>query len=140
MLTIFVGLLGIQGLVGSSADNITMKTTRFLIGSFVPVVGGALSEAFSTAQGCIRLLKTTVGVYGVLAFVMTFLPILLETVLWLWTVNIAAAVSELLEAGNMAKMLKASASVLSILISLVLCFALLMIITTTMMLLMGTGG
>lgn len=140
MLTIFVGLLGIQGLVGSSADNITMKTTRFLIGSFVPVVGGALSEAFSTAQGCIRLLKTTVGVYGVLAFVMTFLPILLETVLWLWTVNIAAAVSELLEAGTIAKMLKASASVLSILISLILCFALLMIITTTMMLLMGTGG
>ena len=140
MLTIFVGLLGIQGLVGSSADNITMKTTRFLIGSFVPVVGGALSEAFSTAQGCIRLLKTSVGVYGVLAFVMTFLPVLLETVLWLWTVNIAAAVSELLEVGNMAKMLKASASVLSILISLILCFALLMIITTAMMLLMGTSG
>lgn len=52
----------------------------------------------------------------------------------------SAAVSELLEVGNMAKMLKASASVLSILISLILCFALLMIITTAMMLLMGTSG
>lgn len=39
LLSIFVGLLSIQSVVASGADSVTAKTAKFLIGSFIPVVG-----------------------------------------------------------------------------------------------------
>lgn len=43
--TVFAGILSIQTAVNSSADTLTAKTARFIIGSSVPVAGGVLSEA-----------------------------------------------------------------------------------------------
>lgn len=137
MMTLFVGLLSIQSLVASSMDELSMKTAKFLIGSFVPVVGGALSDALTTAQGCMGLVKTAVGVYGILAAALTFLPVLLSAAAWRLTVGASAAVCDMLGIKPISKVLGAAGTVLGILISITLCFALLMIITTAIVLVAG---
>ena len=78
-------------MVASGSDTVASKAAKFLIGSVVPVVGGALSDAFGATQGYLRLLKATVGVFGILIALMTFLPVFLQTVLWYFTVNLAGA-------------------------------------------------
>ena len=45
-LTIFVGIITIRGIVGSSFDLVTTKTAKFAMDSFIPVVGKTLSNAF----------------------------------------------------------------------------------------------
>ena len=55
-------------------DVTTNRTLRFVVSSFVPVVGSALGEALSTVQGCIKVLKGGVGAFGVLAVVLCSCP------------------------------------------------------------------
>ncbi|MEG2597745.1 MAG: hypothetical protein RR977_04880, partial [Oscillospiraceae bacterium] len=70
-LTVFVGLLTIKGFVSGAADTVTVRATKFVISSVVPVVGGALSEAYNSVFGCLGVVKSTVGVFGILAIVFT---------------------------------------------------------------------
>lgn len=140
LLTVFVGILSIQGIVASSADTVSLKATKFLISSVVPVVGGALSDALGSVQSCVKLLKTSVGAYGIIIAVMTFLPLLIESISWLLVTKISQVVAEFLGAGGVTPVLKATSSVLSIILAIILCFMMLIIITTTIMMLLGTGG
>ena len=137
LLSIFVGLLSIQSVVASGADSVTAKTAKFLIGSFIPVVGGALSDAYLAAQGCIRLLKTTLGGFGILVAAVTFLPVLLKTTAWYLMVHLVSLAGDLLGTRQLSTVLRACASVLGLLIAIVFCFALLVIISTSIMLVMG---
>ncbi len=140
LLTVFVGILSIQGIVASSADTVSLKATKFLISSVVPVVGGALSDALGSVQSCVKLLKTSVGAYGIIIAVMTFLPLLIESISWLLVTKISQVVAEFLGVGGVTPVLKATSSVLSIILAIILCFMMLIIITTTIMMLLGTGG
>lgn len=139
LLTLFVGLLSLQTMVASGSDTVASKTAKFLIGSFVPVVGGALSDAFIATQGYLRLLKTTVGAFGILVALMTFLPIFLQAVLWYFTVNVASAVSEMLGVKPAALILKSSSTTLGVLIAVIICFAILVVVSTTLVLMTSTS-
>ncbi len=139
MLTVFVSLLTIQSMVSSSGDTVTVKTAKFLIGSFVPVVGGALSDAFATAQGCIHLLKTTLGAYGIIVSAVIALPTLLRVLLWYLTVNLSSVLSELLGLPSIGALLKSVSYTLGMLLAMLLCFALLIIISTSLIVVIGQG-
>lgn len=140
MLTVFIGLLTIQGFVANSADTLGIRTTKFFIGSFVPVVGGALNEAFSTIQGCMGILKSTVGVFGIIVIVITFVPILLKVTLLMISLNIGASLSDIFQVDIISKLLKNISSTLSLICGIIICFALFIIVSTTIMLLMGVGA
>lgn len=140
IVTIFVGLLSIQTMVTGGADNVTTRAAKFLIGSFVPVVGSALSEAFSAAQGCLRLIKTSVGVYGIIVALFTFLPILLQTMLWYGVTGVAGIAGDILGVSKVSEVMKSCSSVLGILIAVILCFALLIIVSTAVVMVTGLGA
>lgn len=140
IITIFVALLGVQTIVSTGADSVAMKAGKFLIGSFVPIVGGALSDAVTSVGGCISLLKNVVGGFGIIAAVIIFLPVLLESAIWYLTLNIAAAVSDIFDLKPVSEVLKASATAVSLLLAVILCFALLLIVTTTITLVISSGA
>lgn len=139
LLTIFVGLLSLQTVVASGSDTVVAKTAKFLIGSFVPVVGSALSDAFVATQGYMKLLKATVGAFGTLVAALTFLPIFLQTSIWYLTVNLTAAISSMLGIKQVSDILKSASAVLGVLIAVSLCVALLVIISTSLVLMASTG-
>ena len=140
LLTIYVGLLGIQSIVAVSADTVTVKTAKFVTSSFVPVIGSALSDALVTAQACLKLLKASVGVYGILIAVFTFLPLFVEIICWYLAMQAAAFLGQLMGTGSITKVLEGTASALGLLMSITLLFGLLFIISTTVMLVVGAGG
>ena len=140
ILTVFVGLLTIQSVVASGGDSVTAKTTKFLLGSLIPVVGGALSDIFAAAQGCISLVKSTVGVFGIIVTVFTFLPILLKTAVWYVTVKLGCVISDLFQIKEITGLLGAVSGTLGILIAILLYYALLVIISTTLLIVAFKGG
>ena len=80
--TVLVGFLSIQSIVAAGADTVGAKAAKFVISSTVPVVGSALSDALLTVKGCVGLLRSSVGVFGILTVTATFLPMLLELIAW----------------------------------------------------------
>ncbi|MEG1942340.1 MAG: hypothetical protein RR049_00870, partial [Angelakisella sp.] len=139
-LTIFVGLLSIQSVVASAGDNVTVKTAKFMIGSLIPGVGNALSDLFVAAQGCIQLAKGTLGAFGVAVTLFTFLPIIIKVLLWYLSLTVAAMVGNLLGTDEVSTLMKNTASTLGILLAVLLYDALLVIISTTIIIVTFKAG
>ncbi len=137
-MSVFTGLLTLQSLLGSSVDVTTNRTLRFVVSSFVPVVGNALGEALSTVQGCLKILRSGVGAFGVLGVAFLFLPVLLECLLWQVTLSLGAAIGDIFDLKEMTAVLQAAAKVISMMLAILLCTMAMLTISTVVVLL--TGG
>ena len=69
MFTIYLGLVSIQGLYVTSIDNFTVKTARFAIGNFIPVVGGFVSDSVDFLFSSSQLIKGVFGGIGLVILV-----------------------------------------------------------------------
>lgn len=63
--TIFLGVLAIQGVAGAVGDSVTFKTAKFSVDTFVPVVGGVLSDALEAVVSSSLLIKNALGIAGI---------------------------------------------------------------------------
>ncbi|MBE4910456.1 stage III sporulation protein AE [Bacillus luteolus] len=64
-LTIFLGVISVQGASAAVSDGITIRTAKFITGNFVPVIGRMFTDATDTIISASVLLKNTVGIVGV---------------------------------------------------------------------------
>lgn len=73
-LTIFLGVISVQGASAAVTDGITIRTAKFITGNFIPVLGRMFTDATDTVISASILLKNTVGVLGVavLLFIVAF--------------------------------------------------------------------
>ena len=140
ILTVFIGLMSVQSVVAAGGDSIASKTTKFFIGSMIPVVGGALSDLFAAAQGCIQLVKGTLGAFGIAVTALTFLPVLVRNGVWYLTIQLGGLVSELFGLPRITQLLKALSSTIGIILAVLLYDALLVIISTTLLIVTFRGG
>lgn len=137
--TVFTGLLTLQGIVGAAADSLTGRAIRFSLNSFVPVVGSALSDAFYSVRGCLNLLKSTLGGFGILAVALIVLPPLLTCIVWLLTLSFCGMVAEMFSLESVASLFKTAQSVIKILIAVLAACSMFMIVATTIVTMAGGG-
>lgn len=69
VLTIFVGVVSLEGTLSSSVDGITAKTTKAAVSSFIPVVGKILGDAVDSVMGCSLILKNALGIVGTVVII-----------------------------------------------------------------------
>lgn len=81
LMLLLCGVLGIQSTLAKGSDGLAMRTVRFAAGSFLPVVGGSVSEALRTVAGSVAYLRSVVGAAAVLLLLLSFLPIFLSVLL-----------------------------------------------------------
>lgn len=93
---IFAGFITLKNIISGSADSLTSKGIRLVTSTFVPIVGGALSEAYSAISGSISLLRGVIGIYGIIAVAVIFLPVILNLAMWSVGMRAAYTVSDLL--------------------------------------------
>jgi stage III sporulation protein AE len=136
-MTLFTGLITMHSLVASSLDSTGAKAAKFVVSSFVPVVGNALGEAFSTVTGCVKMLKSGVGAFGLLAGLFVFLPVIAECVLWILTLMLCSGISQIFDLTEITGLLKASSDVVSTMLAILLCCMTVLIISTVVMLVIG---
>ena len=129
--TLFIGILGIQTAVNSAADSVTLRTAKFILGTSVPVAGGVLSEAVSTISASMGLLKSSVGIYGVVALILMLLPIVIELILWRCMLMLNISLGELFSLPKITGILRAVDSMLSVLLGVVLMVGGMFIISLT---------
>ncbi|MBS5164716.1 MAG: stage III sporulation protein AE [Butyricicoccus pullicaecorum] len=68
-LTLFLAYLTISGVIGGSADALAVKTAKFAVSGSVPVVGGIISDAAESMLAGAVLIRSTLGVFGMLCIV-----------------------------------------------------------------------
>lgn len=68
-LTVFLGVMSVQGAVSAVQDGVAMKTAKFVTGNFIPVVGRTFTDAADTILTASLLLKNAVGLVGVIVIV-----------------------------------------------------------------------
>lgn len=129
--TLFSGLLSLQQMVAAAGDSLGRRAVKFSLSSFVPVVGGLVSEAYSTVLGCAGLLRSTLGVFGLAATVLTVAPPLVSCVCWSISLSLAATAAALFRLPALEKLCRTAAGAVRVLIGLLAVFALLMILSTT---------
>ncbi len=78
MLTLFVGITGLQGIASGSADGLVVKVTKFAASNIIPMVGGILAETVETVMNCSAVIKNAVGVVGIIAIVLAAVVPLLK--------------------------------------------------------------
>ena len=139
-MTVFVALLSLQSAIAGGGDNVTVKATKFMLSSLIPGVGGSLSELFMATQGCIQLVKSTVGAAGIVIAALTFLPIVVRVALWQAVSTGGSAIADMLGIGELSRLLKSVGSALSIMLAIALYYAMLFIVSTSLMILAFKGG
>ena len=139
IMAIFVSLLTIQTFVSTAADNIGIRSIKFAINSFVPIVGGALSDAYTTVFSCLKLLKSGVGAFAILASGFIFLPPIIECFIWLFSLGVSASFSDIFGLMQISKMLRSSSKIVSTMLVILLCIITILIVSTGIVLTVGGG-
>lgn len=140
LMAVFTGLLSVQGFVAAAADSVSMRAIKFTVSGAVPIVGGAVSEALQTVKGSMNLLKSTTGSFGIIASVSVMLPMVLSVVLFRAALIISSAISDSFGTSRLNVLLKSGENVLAIVIAVMVCFWLLAMISTALMLAISGGA
>ncbi|GIO55379.1 stage III sporulation protein AE [Paenibacillus rhizosphaerae] len=91
LLTIFLGVISVQGITGSITDGVTIRAAKYVSGSFIPVVGKMFADATDTVISASLLVKNSIGLAGVIIilFLCAFPAIKILTLALIYKVSAA---------------------------------------------------
>lgn len=140
VLTIFVGVVSLEGTLASSVDGITAKTAKAIVSSAVPIVGKILGDVVDSVLGCGLILKNAVGFVGVIVIIgICIMPILKLTVLT-FSYKLIASISEVIADSKIVKLLDEIGDIFKILLAILVTVTFMVIIGTTLLVKMSNTG
>ncbi|MEG2434808.1 MAG: hypothetical protein RSB47_00610 [Ruthenibacterium sp.] len=137
--TVFVALLSLQSVIAQSADTLALKTGKLLIGSSVPVVGRAVSDAMGSVIAGLQMLKGSLGFAAIAVLAAAFLPLILQCVAYHLVFSLAQMIAAATGNDKCAKLLRGFAQCISLYLSMTFFFCLVVVSATMLMLLLGGG-
>ncbi|MEJ6950081.1 stage III sporulation protein AE [Natronospora cellulosivora (SeqCode)] len=69
MLMLFIGGLLLQGGAAAITDSLTLRTAKYLTGTFVPVIGGIFSDAVDLIVTCSLIIKNALNFFSMFVIV-----------------------------------------------------------------------
>ena len=90
--TVFMAFLAIKGITAGSIDSVSFKTARYSLSTYVPIVGGYLSEGLNLILASCVLIKNAVGTAGLFIMFSTILLPLVQLVLFMFVLKFTGAV------------------------------------------------
>lgn len=130
--TLFLSILSLQNSISSAADGLTMRTSKAMLSTTIPLMGPAIAETLNTAKGCMSMLKSSIGIYAVVAIIVLALPTIFQVVLWRFSMWVTAGVAEIFGMKQVENLLRSVDFCLSVLLSATCFITLLFIISLAM--------
>ena len=94
ILTIFIGVLTIRGITSSTIDAVTLKTTKFAVDNFIPIVGKSFSDAIASVAGYSLIIKNAIGSIGLIVIILIILYPIIKLILSSLIFKLSAALLE----------------------------------------------
>ena len=140
ILTIFVGVISLEGTLSSSVDGITSKTTKAVVSSAIPVVGKILGDAVDTVLGAGILLKNAVGLIGVIVVIgICIIPILKLGILTI-AYKVLSAICEPIADKNITSLLDQIGDVYKIFLAILCSISVMLIVGTALVVKISNTG
>lgn len=136
-MTIFTAILSVQGFAAGAADSAASKAVRFTLSSFIPVVGASVSEAYRAIGGSLNLLRSGLGVFVIIAMLVTFLPLIMQMLLWQLSAMLTKTVAETFGVNSAVSVLASISTVLSVLTAVIVTIMSVFLISTGALLAIG---
>jgi len=90
--TLFFAIFSLQGIAVGSFDSLSVRTTKYTIKSYVPIMGGYLSDGMDLILSSTLLIKNSLGLVGVLLIISTILSPLLEIIIFSLMLKLMSAI------------------------------------------------
>lgn len=140
VLTIFVGIVSLEGTLSSSVDGITAKTAKAAVSSVIPVVGKVLGDVVDSVLGCGVILKNAVGFVGVIVIIgICAMPIIKIATLSI-IYSLASAIVQPIADEKIVKLLEEMGGVFKVLLGIVCALSIMLIVGITMVIKISNSG
>lgn len=133
ILTVFIGLLTVRGIASSTIDAVTLKTAKFAVDNFIPIVGKAFSDAIASLAGYSLILKNAVSSIGLVVIILLMLYPVIKLVLMAFTYKLSAALIEPISDPRITKCVASAGDSIILLMSCVLTVSLMFFILLAIM-------
>lgn len=140
VLTLFVGIVSVEGSMSSTVDGVTAKTAKAAVSTFIPVVGKILGDAVDTVIGCSSILKNAVGIVGVIVIVAICVLPIIKLAFLMFLYYLGAAVCEPIADSKIIKLLEQIGDTFKILLAIMCSISVMLIIGTTLVIKISNSG
>lgn len=120
VLTIFSAFLSIQGIAANSHDGVSFRTAKFAIKSYVPVLGGYLSDGLDVILTSSMLVKNAVGASGLILLFATIIVPLVKICAFILCLKLTAAILEPVADSKIANFVGGVSKTMSMLVVMIL--------------------
>lgn len=90
--TIFFAVFTLQGITASKFDSLSIRTTKYTIKSYVPIMGGYLADGMDLILASTVLIKNAVGFVGILLCLTTIISPLIRIALFSLMLKFVSAI------------------------------------------------
>jgi stage III sporulation protein AE len=140
VLTIFVGVLSVEGSLSSTVDGITAKTAKAAVTNFIPVVGKILGDAVDTVIGCSNVLKNAVGIVGVIVIVCSCIGPIIRLAVLMALYYLAGAICQPIADEKIVKLLDQMGDTFKMLLAIMCSVSVMLIVGTTLVIKITNSG
>ena len=111
---LFVTLMTVGGISGSIADSVSIKAAKFAVQSYLPLLGGYLSDGFDLVLASVVLVKNSLGAVVALSAIAAIAVPVVELAVTSLGLKLVAGLVEPFSGGRFSSMLSATAKNISI--------------------------
>lgn len=128
IITVFIGLLTIRGITSTTIDAVTLKTAKFAVDNFIPIVGKAFSDAITSVAGYSLIIKNAISSIGLIVIILILLHPLIKLILIAFIYKLSAALVEPISDPRITKSLESAGNSMILITSCVLTVSLMFFI------------
>lgn len=140
VLTLFVGVVSLEGNLSSSVDGVTAKTAKAAVSSFIPVVGKILGDAVDTVIGCSSILKNAIGIIGVVVVIGICIAPIIKLTILMAVYYLGAALCQPIADSKIISLLEQIGDTFKILLAILCSVSVMLIIGITLVINISNSG
>lgn len=133
IMTAFIGFTTVRAGTAATLDQVTLKSAKFAIDNFIPVVGKCLSDAISTVAGYSIVLKDAISVVGLIYIVFMCIFPLIKIIVISLIYKFVGAVMEPIVDKKIVSCLNIAGNSLVMVFASILCVAIMFFIMISIM-------
>ncbi|WP_455541906.1 stage III sporulation protein AE [Intestinibacter sp.] len=131
--TVYLGLVSIQGIYVTSFDKFTVKSAKFAVGSFIPVIGNFVSDSVDILLSSSILIKNIFGAVGLILLVGICLIPILKIFSIILVYKIGAAIVEPIGEENISSFMDETSKLMTVILISVLAVLIMFFVTISIL-------
>ncbi len=139
-LTLFVGIISVEGSLSSTVDGVTAKTAKAAVSNFIPVVGKILGDAVETVIGCSNVLKNAVGIVGVIIIIGICITPIIKLAILMALYYLTGAICQPIADEKIVKLLEEMGNTFKMLFAILCSVSVMLVVGTTLVINVTNSG